>query len=237
MSFIAVAIGGGALIGGITSLVGSSDQANAANQATETQAQEAQNALNFQEQEWNTQQGQEAPFLATGDQATKELKGLTSTPGQGLLAGYGQTFQAPTLQQAEQTPGYQFQLQTGANAIDENAAATGNLMSGNTGTALEQFGQGLANTDYNNIYNQALQTYDTNLNTFELNQGNEYNRLAGESGAGQTAVGQLGSEGQAAAQNAGNISLTTGAQQGQYIQNAAAATASGYTGATNAASS
>lgn len=210
-------------------------QASAAEQAQQLQAQEAQNALNFQESEWNTQQQNEAPFLAAGTQGAKELQSQVSTPGEGLLANYpGGAFTAPTAAQAEAYPGEQFQLQQGAEAIDENAAATGNLQSGTTGKALENYGQGLAQTDYGNLYNQMLNTYMTNYGVWNQGQTNDYNRLAGLAGVGTSAAAGLGAQGAAAANNFSNTSLTAGAQQGQDIQNAAAASASGTIGAANA---
>jgi hypothetical protein len=223
-------------IGAGASISAANTQASAAKNAQELQAQEAQNALNFQEQQWNTTQQEAQPFLKAGTGAVNELGALTSTPGQGLLTPWTQQFQAPTAQQAAETPGYQFQLQQGLAALQNSAAAQGNLTSGATGTALQQYGQGLASTDYQQAYQNALTQYQTAYNTFEQNQANQYNRLAGLAGTGQTTAAQLGSLGQSAASNVGNISLTSGAQQGQDIQNAAAANASGYVGAANAAS-
>lgn len=233
----AAVVGGslaGAGIGAGASISAANTQADAAKSAAQLQADEAQKSLDFQKQEWNTQQANEKPFLQAGTKAVGELSDLTSTPGQGLLAGYDQTFSAPTLAQAEQEPGYQFSLQQGTDALEKGAAARGDLLSGNEGVALQQYGQQLGQNNYQNVYNRALSTYDTNFNVFNQNQTNEYNRLANESGMGQTTAAQLGSQGQAAASNVGNINLTTGAQQGQDLQNAAAATASGYVGAGNA---
>lgn len=209
-------------------------QANAADQAAQLQKQSADEALAFQKQEFATQQKNEAPFLATGTQAAGQLKNLTSTPGSGLLTPWTQTFQAPTLQDAQNEPGYQFALQQGTHALESSAAAKGNLFSGTQGAALQNYGQQLGEQDYGNVYNRALQQYQQNYNIFNQNQSNEFNRLSALAGGGQTAAGQLGQEGQAAASNEGNISLTSGAQQGQDLQNAAAAQASGYVGGANA---
>jgi hypothetical protein len=220
----AIAIGVGAAAAG--SVASSAIGASAAKSAASTQAKGAQNALDFQEQEWNQQQQNEAPFLKAGTQGVNSLAELLKTPGQGLLSQYpGGNFTAPTLQQAEQAPGYQFQLEQGTNAINQNAAATGNLLSGNTGKALTDYGQGLAQTDYNNLYGQALNTYLTNYGVWNSGQTNEYNRLAGLAGIGSNAAANLGSQGQAAASNTGNLDV------GQ-----ATAQASGTVGAANAVS-
>lgn len=237
MSSIGAAIGIAGAVGAAGSVASSAIGANAAESAASTQANAAQKALNFQEQEWNTQQANEAPFLAGGTQGEKELASDLATPGQGLLAQYpGGAFSAPTLAEAEQYPGYQFQLQTGTQALDENAAATGNLMSGTTGEALENYGQGLAQTDYGNLYNQALNTYMTNYGVWNTGQTNTYNRLAGLANTGATAAGQLGAEGQAAATNVGNQENNIGAAEASGTIGAANAITGGISGVTNAAS-
>jgi hypothetical protein len=210
-----------------TAAVGSAEVAKSgAEGAAKTQEQGEQTALGFQEQEWEQQQQNEAPYLQAGDQGLSELEGQLSTPGEGLLAQYpGGQFTAPTAAQAEAMPGYQFQLGQGTEALTENAAATGNLMSGTTGTALENYGQGLAQTDYNNLYQQALNSYLTNYGVWNTGQTNTYNRLSGLAGIGQNAAANLGSQGAAASSTIGNTAVGE-----------ATAAASGQVGAANAIS-
>lgn len=62
------------------------------------------------------------------------------------------------------TPGYQFQLEGGTEAIARQQAAVGMLGSGNTGAALLEYGQGLAMNSYNN--------YMTNLSNI-ANMGSQ----------------------------------------------------------------
>lgn len=209
-------------------------QANASEYAANLQKQEADQALQFQKDQWSTQQQNLAPWLSAGKGALGELTSLTSTPGAGLLTPWSSTFQAPTNITEANDPGFQFRLAQGEGALQNSAAAKGNLLSGNTLSALTKFGQDYSSNEYQNVYNRALGQYLNSYNIFENNQANTYNRLAGIAGTGQQAATTLGQEGQAAAQNVGNISLTTGAQQGQDIQNAAAARASGYVGSANA---
>jgi hypothetical protein len=178
-----------------------------------------------------------SPASATGiDPATGFQTGTGGGFGS-LNQGWNQEFQAPTAAQAAATPGYQFQLQQGETALQNSAAAKGGLLSGNTAEALDQYSQGLASTNYQQTYNNALGQYQTAYNQFQNNQANQYNRLAGIAGTGQTAAGQLNSAGQAAAGNVAGISANAGQQIGQSAQNAGAATASGYVGAANAINS
>jgi len=202
-------LGGAAMASGAAGKAAST-QASAAEQAQQLQATEAQNALNFQKQEFSTQQQNLQPWLQAGQGALGKLTNL-------------QPFQAPTGATEQNDPGYQFRLQQGQQALDNSAAAKGSLLSGNTLEAQQQYGQNYASNEYNNVYNRAFGQYQQN-----------YNQLAGLAGTGQTAATNLGQQGQQAAQNMGNIALTTGAQQGQQMNNAAAATASGYVGGANA---
>ena len=152
-----------------------------------------------------------------------------------LLAPYpGGQFQAPTAQQALQAPGEQAQLQLGEQALDQSAAARGNLLTGGNEQAINSYAQNLASTNYQNTYNNAYNTYASNYNQYQNQQANEYNRLAGLSGTGQVTASNLGSLGQSAASGVSNNLLTSAAQQGQELNNAAAANASGIIGSANA---
>lgn len=230
---LAIGVGVAGAAGAGASIYGASKQSGAAKDAQNLQAQEAQNALDFQKQEWNQQQSNEAPFLKAGQSAIGDLSSLLA-PGGELSKNWTGQFSAPAAAEAQATPGYQFTLDQGRNAIQNSAAAQGNLLSGGTEAALDQYSQGLASNTYQQSFNNALTQYQQSYNQFQQGQANQFNRLASVAGLGQTSAGQLGSEGQAAASNNANIDLTTGAQQGQDLQNAAYQRASGYAGATNA---
>jgi hypothetical protein len=202
----------GGLMQGNAAQEGAQAQEQKAQQAQQLELQNQQAGVNFGENEWSQQQAAEQPYQQLGQQSANAYSKLLSTP-----------FTAPTLAQAQQTPGYQFNLQTGTQAIDENAAATGNLNSGNTGVALQKFGQGLASTTYQQAYNNALGTYNTNLGAAA--QGVQ---------TGLNSTQQLGQFGQAAANNLSNLYLTGGQQQASQLNNQGAATAAGDIGQANA---
>lgn len=283
---------GGAAIGGNAAENAAGQQANAADYTAQLQYEESQNALGFQENQWNTEQNNLAPWLQSGAGALSNLDYLLgvnpqnmpystaaitgANPGGGpngtpqgygasgaaqvaggtgtagntpfsasapqggggwgsLLAAYpGGQFVAPTAQQALNSPGEQAQLQLGEQALQQSAAAGGNLLTGGTAEALNSYAQNLASTNYQNVYNQSFNTYASNYNQFENQQANEYNRLASLAGVGQTAASQLGTLGQSASNNVSSNLLGTGAQIGQDYQNAAAANASGIVGSANA---
>jgi hypothetical protein len=81
----------------------------------------------------------------------------------------------------QNNPGYQFQLQQGMDAVNANAAKTGQLASGNTNLDLLKFGQGLAGTGWNQ-YLQNLQPYlgasqaaASGIGTLDSGLGNQLN--------------------------------------------------------------
>lgn len=82
-------------------------------------------------------------------------------------------------------PGYQFQLGQGINAASGSAAANGMLHSGNTLSAIEQFGQGLASSYGNTYFNQLSQLAGTNIDPTtgaELGLKGAMTRQAGQMG-------------------------------------------------------
>ena len=228
---LAIGLGtAGAAASAGASMYGASKQAGAAQSAQDLQAQEAQNALDAQNKQWQQTQENQAPWLAAGKQA---LGNLTSQFGNGGPQ-WNQTFTAPTGATEQNDPGYQFRLQQGMDALQNSAAARGNLLTGGTAKSVNNYAQDYASNEYGNVYNRALGQYQQNYNQFQQAQNNMFNREAAISGVGQTAANTLASAGQSAANNTANINLTSGQQQGQQINNAAYQTASGYAGAANA---
>lgn len=74
-------------------------------------------------------------------------------------------FQAPTLADAQNEPGFAFQLSEGSKALEHSAAAKGILNTGGTLKDIARWSQGLADTTYGNVYNRALNSYQTNYQT------------------------------------------------------------------------
>ncbi|MGH8338210.1 MAG: hypothetical protein ACRETL_15615, partial [Gammaproteobacteria bacterium] len=184
--------------------------------------------------------------LASGGDPTATPQGGTITPGSlptatnptpvnlasspntslgaagSLLTPYSGSFTAPTAAEAEQTPGYQFQQQQGQQALQQSAAARGNLLTGGTAEALDNYSQGLAASNYQNVYNNAYNTYASNYNQYQNQQANTFNRLSALAGGGQTAASTLGTLGQSAANSVTSNELGTAGQIGQDVQNAGA---------------
>lgn len=110
------------------------------------------------------------------------------------------------------TPGYQFQLGQGMQAIDRSAAARGGLMSGATIKAAQRYGTGLASQEF----------------------GNYANRLASLIGLGQTAAATAGGFGQQTGANIGQNLANIGAARGSGYANQANIWGNAIGGAANA---
>src|SRR5690242_13817777 len=100
-------------------------------------------------------QGTLAPSIASGAQGNTALQAYAASNPQSNF----------NLQDYLNSPALKFQMQQGTEAITNNASAQGLGASGNTLKSLEQYGQGLASTYYNQAFNQAQQQFQTNQNT------------------------------------------------------------------------
>lgn len=238
--FTAATIAGIAAAG--AGVAGSAIASHAAGKAADTQSktalsaadlerQDSQAALAEQKRQFDINQQNQAPWLSTGKDA---LSQLWSQYKSGAFGDFTDKFTAPTMQDAQNDPAYQFGLDQGTGILQNSAAAKGKLFSGNTQEALSKFANDYASTKYTDVYNRALGQYQQNYNIFENNQTNSFNRLAALSGIGQQAATTLGTQGQQEANNVSNILLTSGQQQANQLNNAAAARASGYVGSANA---
>ncbi len=194
-----------AALGGVVSAIGARSaarsQSSAARQAAEIQAKAAEKT-NRQLGQWRAEDmGRFNPYARSGGAAQNALAyemGLGPMP-----TGYA-GFQA--------SPGYQFAMDQGREAVQGSVAARQGLNSGAVLAELTRFGQGLANQEY----------------------GNFYNRLAGLADTGLRAVAAQGDIGQRYGNAiAGNI-INAGQSSAQGVANAGSANAAGTVGATNA---
>jgi hypothetical protein len=189
----ALLIGGGiAAVGGVTdALIGSSASKTAAQQ----QATSDQNAINFDQGVFNTQQANLAPYMTAGNTSLSSL--MTGFSNGTFGPGSIPAFTAPTAAQAEATPGYQFNLQQGLKSVDEGAAARGGLQTGGTIKAEQNYGAGLASSTYQQTFGNALSQYQAAL----TGQSQNYNELAGVADIGLGAATGVNQAGTAAATN------------------------------------
>lgn len=258
--------GVGAAVQGASSVIGASLQASATKHAADLTSQSAANSLAFQQKQYDTNQENQAPWLAAGKGALGQLSAGTQPGGQ-FMQAYGKTFdpgkfdggpafQAPDGVTMQNDPGYAFRLAEGQKALERSGAAKGTGTGGAALKAAARYGQDYASNEYGNVYNRALQGYQTNFNdrlnayqtnastglsafntnynTWSNDQSNGYNRLAGLAGVGQTAANQLNASGQAAAGNVAGINTNLGNQLGSLATQQGNAYAAGAVGVGNA---
>jgi hypothetical protein len=214
-------------LGAAGSIAGSVINANAAGSAADKQVTADTAALDFQKQQWTTQQANMAPWLQAGTTSLGSImQGFSNgTYGPGSIPA----FKAPTAAEAAATPGEQFILSQGSKAITNAGSALGNTMSGGTLKALTDYGSNVGSTYYQQAYNNALSGYQAQL----AGQTQSFNQLASIAGTGQTAATTLGNQGQAAATNVGTIMNNIGGAQAGGTLGTAQAISSGLGGASN----
>jgi hypothetical protein len=218
---VAAAIVGAAAVGA----VGSTVAAGASKSAANTQAQAAEDAAHLQNDQWNQTQANLQSYMDLGSSYINPLKAALSNP---MLT---QQFSAPTEGQAQATPGYQFTLNQGLKSVQNSAAARGLGVSGAALKGAASYTTGLADSTYNDVFNRALQTFNTNYSS----AANNVNRLQSVVASGQNAAATNGSLGAAAVGNIGNT-LTSGANaQAAGTVGSANALASGLNGVGNSA--
>jgi hypothetical protein len=237
----------GGAISGVGSLVGGILGSNAANKAAQQQAAADKAAANNEQQAIGTataaqntattaQTANAQPFISTGQGASNNLASLIAPGGQltqNYAGQYGQ-FTAPTAAQAQQTPGYQFELQQGLNSLQNSAAARGGLLSSGTAKNLLGYAEGTAASNYQNTYNNALNAYNENFGVYNTSQNNLFNWNYAPSVLGASSASSLNSTLQSGANNLANINLGGAQQYGQDIMGQGAAQAAGTVGSTNA---
>jgi hypothetical protein len=100
-----------------------------------------------------------------------------------------QDFTAPTMQEAENEPGYQFSRDQGRKALETSAAARGILRSGGTLKDILEYGNKFAEQNYGNVFNRNQSVWGANrqnaLDKFTTEYGIDrdvYDRYAADIG-------------------------------------------------------
>lgn len=177
--------------------------ANAAKSAASQQAAAADRAAQVQREMFDITNEQQAPYREAGYSALKDIAGNKNY----FTKQFGPEDFAAGLD-----PSYAFRLKQGQMATDAAANRAGGLVGGNALQGMQDYTQGLASTEYGNVFNR-----------YQTQRGNIYNTLASIAGLGQTSLGQTTP---AATQTAGNI--------GQALIGSGTAQAAGTVGAANA---
>jgi hypothetical protein len=206
---VAVAVIGGGILSAGASIYG-------ANTAASAQENDANTASNTQLNMFNQMRTGLQPYINQGDNANSmlnsQLSSLTSPVSM-------------TEAQLEGTPGYQFNLTQGLKATQNSAAARGLGVSGAALKGASTYSTGLADSTYQNQFNNAI-----------TNKQLAYNMLSGQQGLGENAAAGVGNAGintgNSIASNtigAGNASAAASISSGNAVGNAANSAVQGYT--------
>ena len=200
-----ISLGAGLAIAGGLGLIGSMNQASAAKDAANTQANAALAGQQQLQQNYQNLSPQFNPYLQTGAQGLSQL--------QSQLPSLTQSF-GPAQLQSNLAPNYQFMLNQGLGAQNQNLNASGG--GSNIGTAGTKFAEDYASNAYQNAFNN-----------YQAQQTNIYNKLSGIAGIGQNAVTGLSNLATGNATNISNLGVGAANAVAQGQVGSAAAQAQG----------
>ena len=178
MSFVAAALisAGGSLASGYMA-------GQAAKKGAQIQADAMREAAAYEKQMFDVQNENQRPYREAGYSALGDISGMKPY----LTKQFG-----PEDFRAGIDPSYNFRLEQGNIAATNMANRSGGAIGGNALRGLVDFGQGLASTEYGNVFDR-----------FQKQRGNIYNNLASIAGLGQTSLGQTGQLSSNTAQSVG----------------------------------
>lgn len=190
-------------IGAAGSLASGLFSSNASSKAADTQAQASANSLALQSQMFAKSQGNIAPYLATGANASNML---TNTLGnmQPITTSPIKMDQASL----EQTPGYQFNLSQGLKGVQNSASARGLGVSGAAQKGAAAYATGLADSTYQNQFNNAVTNQQNAFNNQQTDRQNMFNRLYSTAALGANAAGGAATNATTAGNSMANTTMT-----------------------------
>lgn len=196
--WVAGAIVGSAVIGGISSSNAASSAAGAqvaaSDAASQAQLQSTRESIAAQEKAFNKQLELQAPFREAGLKGQNRLMDLLGISGNTKAQGYGSMSTPFTTENMYQDPGYAFRLNEGIKALDRSAAARGGLLSGAQLKGVQRYGQEYAANEYANAFNRQQLERASILNPLQSLSGqaqtsaNTMSQAAGNLGAGESAA-------------------------------------------------
>ena len=168
-----------------------SKQLKAADRAAEISAAASREAVDLQRKMYYEGVARQQPWLEAGQIALNKL-----VPEATNYQNFG-------MEQFKQDPGYAFRMSEGMKALENSAAARGNLLSGATMKGIQRYGQDMASQEYMNAFNR-----------YQVERQARLNPLQSLAGVGQTTANALAAGGQAFAGNVNQLAMTNMTNQG-----------------------
>jgi len=189
MPWMALAIGGSALLG-----------ASASKSAAKTQAAATDRAGELQKEMFEEQNRLQEPFRQGGMAAQNKLLTYFGLPGGTEGGDFGKYSRDFGMSDFTADPGYAFRLAEGQKTLDRQAAARGGLISGGALKAAQRYGQEMGSQEFTNAFNR-----------YQTNRANQLQPLQSLMGAGQTAANTMGGAAANYGTNASNLITSGGA--------------------------
>lgn len=200
-----------AIVGGVASIGSAVIGSSAASSAAHTQADAANHAADVQQHMYDVTRGDLLPYNQAGQRANADITSM------------GPFDFSPTQSWLESTPGYQFIKAQGLKSVQNSATARGLGISGAALKGAATYATGLADSTYQEQFNNALTKYSTNLS-----------RLQGQADLGENAAAQTGNYGTQTAANIGSAAIGAANARAAGTVGVANSIAGGLNGAANA---
>ena len=226
MTWVALAIGGGAVLG----YMGSRGQAEAATQGAQLQYGATQDAAARQREMFDILNEQQLPYRTAGGGALTSLQNMLPyfTEKQ---APY-RPFTAEDLK-SNLAPNYEFMKQQGLGATAQAMNPGGG--GSNIDLARTKFAEDYAGSAYQNALQNYMSQQQNIFNQGQSERTNIYNKLSNLAGIGQTATTNIGNVGVGTAGNLGQLAIGGATALGAGNIGAANVMAGGYQNIGNAA--
>jgi hypothetical protein len=174
-----------------------------ANKAADSQKKASKKAAKLQKEALAQQLALTKPYVEAGKNALAEYQKMAPYENFGM-------------KQFEADPGYNFRMAEGLKGLERSAAARGLLQSGGTLKGIQQYGQNLASSEYENAFSRYLSQREARLDPYR------YLSSQGQAAAAGQAA-NVGSTGAALAEIAaqrGNVNAAQAAGTAGAIGNA-----------------
>lgn len=142
--------------------VGLAGQAYFGNRAARSQAKNARTAQALYQENLNSALGRLEDYEATGREALSPLSALVLGKQFNPETGdFDPVSEQQRMNLFQKSPGYQFRLDQGKQALERSQSARGGLLGGRALKELEQYSQGIASDEYGNYIGQLQGLYSS----------------------------------------------------------------------------
>lgn len=225
MSWVAVAVGGAALVGSIYS---ANKQAGAAESAANTQLQTTQEGQNLLREMYAKNAPYWTPYTALGEKGVTQITSMLP-----YLTEQYPTYKPATMAdiKAMMPAEYEFMRDQGLGAVRQSMNVGGG--GSNTTRAATKFAEDYATQAYQTALNNYMQQQNQGFNQTQTQRSNIFNTLQNIATMGQTGAAGLSNLGAGVATNVANLGVQGATALGGGQVGAANAWSSGITNATN----